>query len=201
MLSSAVDALIYPGVRIGARVKIGERCIIHFNTSPSARMVSSFVTPQIGGQRRSRQSQRAVSAPATNQELVRIASLGTVVIGDDVEIGANTSIDRGTIAATRIGNGTKIDNQVQIGHNVTIGENCMICGRAGIAGSAGNPATAWFWGVASASRITLKSAMTPCCYGYERYCRQCAATHDCGRLTRRKPSRKTAGKPFLFRPY
>jgi UDP-3-O-[3-hydroxymyristoyl] glucosamine N-acyltransferase len=57
-------------------------------------------------------------------------------VGDDVEIGANTSIDRGTIAPTRIGSGTKIDNQVQIGHNVIVGENCMICGRVGIAGSA-----------------------------------------------------------------
>ncbi|HAX90985.1 MAG TPA: UDP-3-O-(3-hydroxymyristoyl)glucosamine N-acyltransferase, partial [Rhodospirillaceae bacterium] len=58
-----------------------------------------------------------------------------VMIGDDVEIGANSSIDRGTIVSTRIGNGTKIDNQVQIGHNVEVGENCMLCGRVGIAGS------------------------------------------------------------------
>jgi UDP-3-O-[3-hydroxymyristoyl] glucosamine N-acyltransferase len=67
---------------------------------------------------------------------VRIYSLGTVVIADDVEIGAATTIDRGTLRDTRIGRGTKIDNQVQIAHNVTIGENCIICGKAGIAGSA-----------------------------------------------------------------
>jgi len=78
----------------------------------------------------------ASTVVSTNKELVRIASLGTVIIGDDVEIGANTSIDRGTIAATRVGHGTKIDNQVQIGHNVQIGRNCLICGRVGIAGSA-----------------------------------------------------------------
>jgi len=125
-------ALIHSGARIGARVKIGARCIIHFNASIGADGFS-FVTPQTG----SVESAKATgSVGSVNDELVRIASLGTVEIGDDVEIGANTSIDRGTVASTRIGSGTKIDNQVQIGHNVVIGENCMICGRAGIAGSA-----------------------------------------------------------------
>ena len=57
-------------------------------------------------------------------------------IGDDVEIGAGTTIDRGTLRDTRIGRGTKIDNQVQIAHNVVIGESCIICGMVGIAGSA-----------------------------------------------------------------
>ncbi|HEU0118058.1 MAG TPA: UDP-3-O-(3-hydroxymyristoyl)glucosamine N-acyltransferase [Alphaproteobacteria bacterium] len=126
------EALIYPGVRIGSRVQIGARCIIHFNTSIGADGFS-FVTPQRGSVEAVKESGEITH---TNEELVRIASLGTVVLGDDVEVGANTSIDRGTIAATRIGNGTKIDNQVQIGHNVSIGENCMICGRVGIAGSA-----------------------------------------------------------------
>jgi UDP-3-O-[3-hydroxymyristoyl] glucosamine N-acyltransferase len=126
------DALLYPGVRIGARVHLGDRCIIHFNASLGADGFS-FVTPQTG----SVESAKATGAiAATNKELVRIASLGTIMIGNDVEVGANTSVDRGTIAPTRIGNGTKIDNQVQIGHNVQIGENCMICGRVGIAGSA-----------------------------------------------------------------
>ena len=125
------DALIYSGARIAARVEVGDRCLIHFNASIGADGFS-FVTPQAG----SVESVRSTGAIAfTNQELVRIASLGTVIIGDDVEIGANTSIDRGTVAATRIGNGTKIDNQVQIGHNVVIGDNCMLCGRVGIAGS------------------------------------------------------------------
>ncbi len=125
-------ALIYPGAKIGARVQIGKRCIIHFNASLGADGFS-FVTPQLG----SVESAKAThTITASNIELVRIASLGTVIIGNDVEIGANTSIDRGTVAATRIGNGTKIDNQVQIGHNVVIGDNCLICGRVGIAGSA-----------------------------------------------------------------
>ena len=129
------DVLIYAGVRIGARVVIGDRCIVHFNASIGSDGFS-FVTPQIGSVEAAKASGTSEKVTATNDELVRIASLGTVEIGDDVEIGANTSIDRGTMAATRIGRGTKIDNQVQIGHNVVIGENCLICGRTGIAGSA-----------------------------------------------------------------
>src|SRR3974390_1498207 len=73
-------------------------------------------------------------APA-DVELMRVHSLGSVVIGDDVEIGACTTIDRATIEVTRIGRGTKIDNHVHIGHNVAIGESCIICGMGGISGS------------------------------------------------------------------
>jgi UDP-3-O-[3-hydroxymyristoyl] glucosamine N-acyltransferase len=126
------EALIFSGVRIGARVSIGDRCMVHFNASIGSDGFS-FVTPQVGSVEAAKMTG---AVGATNDELVRITSLGTVIIGDDVEIGANTSIDRGTIAATHIGNGTKIDNQVQIGHNVVIGENCLICGCVGVAGSA-----------------------------------------------------------------
>ena len=58
-----------------------------------------------------------------------------MTIGDDVEVGANSTVDYGTIRDTRIGNGTKIDNQVMIGHNVLIGNDCLLCGHVGIAGS------------------------------------------------------------------
>lgn len=127
------NALIYPGTKLGARIVIGNNCIIHFNASIGADGFS-FVTPQMG----SVEAIKATGAigESTNKELVRIASLGAVVIEDDVEIGANTSIDRGTVVSTRIGKGTKIDNQVQIGHNANIGENCLICGCCAIAGSA-----------------------------------------------------------------
>ncbi len=123
----------YSGVRIGARVEIGARAIIHFNASIGADGFS-FVTPQMG----SVESAKATGegGGASNTTLLRIASLGSVILGDDVEVGANSSIDRGTIISTRIGHGTKIDNQVQIGHNVQVGDNCLLCGRAGIAGSA-----------------------------------------------------------------
>ena len=66
----------------------------------------------------------------------KIAQLGSVNIGDDVEIGANTCIDRGALDDTVIGNGVKIDNQVQIAHNVQVGDNTVICGCSAVAGSA-----------------------------------------------------------------
>lgn len=66
----------------------------------------------------------------------KVYSLGNVMIGDDVEIGACTAIDSGTIDSTVIGNRTKIDNLVHIAHNVEIGDDCLICGQVGIAGSA-----------------------------------------------------------------
>ena len=69
------------------------------------------------------------------QTWLRIYSLGSVKIGDDVELGSNVSIDRGTIRNTVIGNRTKIDNLVHVGHNVRIGNDCLICGQVGIAGS------------------------------------------------------------------
>jgi len=124
---------IYAGARIGARVAIGARAIVHFNASIGADGFS-FATPERGSVESAKETGRG--GGASNTALLRIASLGAVVLGDDVEVGANTSIDRGTIVSTTIDSGTKIDNQVQIGHNVRVGKNCMICGRVGIAGSA-----------------------------------------------------------------
>jgi UDP-3-O-[3-hydroxymyristoyl] glucosamine N-acyltransferase len=69
-------------------------------------------------------------------EQMKIPQIGNVVIGDRVEIGANTAIDRAVTGSTVVGAGTKIDNLVQIGHNVQIGEHCVLCGQVGIAGSA-----------------------------------------------------------------
>jgi UDP-3-O-[3-hydroxymyristoyl] glucosamine N-acyltransferase len=65
----------------------------------------------------------------------KVPQMGNVVVGDDVEIGANVTIDRGALGPTTIGRGTKIDNLVQIAHNVTVGENCLVVAQAGIAGS------------------------------------------------------------------
>lgn len=127
------NSFLHAGVRIGTHVKIGKRVIIHYNASIGADGFS-FVTPHMGSVEAAKTSNDSIVS-VKNESLLRIASLGAVIIGDDVEIGANTSIDRGTIISTRVGNGTKIDNQVQIGHNVVIGDNCLICGRVGIAGS------------------------------------------------------------------
>jgi UDP-3-O-[3-hydroxymyristoyl] glucosamine N-acyltransferase len=68
--------------------------------------------------------------------LVKVPQVGRVVVEDDVEIGANSAVDRATLEETRIGAGSKLDNLVQVGHNVRLGKGCVICGQAGIAGSA-----------------------------------------------------------------
>lgn len=126
-------ALILGGVSIGDRVHIGDDVICQ----PGAVIGGdgfSFVTPE----RSHVEEVRATlgeSTQAKAQSWLRIHSLGSVRIGDNVEVGANTTIDRGTIRDTQIGDGTKIDNLVQIGHNVVVGRDCLLCGQVGIAGS------------------------------------------------------------------
>lgn len=126
-------AILREGVKIGPRVHIGAR----FIAQPGAAVGGdgfSFVTPEEGAVERVRDSlgdQGDVKA----QSWARIHSLGSVQIGDDVELGANSCIDRGNVRDTVIGNGCKFDNLAQIGHNVVIGNDCMICAQVGIAGS------------------------------------------------------------------
>ena len=132
--SVGAGALIHTGVRIGERVTIGARAILHQNAVIGADGFS-FVTPQMGAVEAAKAGGGSVS-DTRNTSLARIHSLGAVTLGDDVEVGACTTIDRGTLSDTRIGSGTKIDNQVQIGHNVQVGETCMLCAQVGIAGSA-----------------------------------------------------------------
>ena len=126
-------ALLHPGVRIGHGVTIGDRFIAHFGANVGADGFS-FVTPEPSAAEKVRET-LGDQAGATAQSYARIHSLGGVVIGDDVELGANSCIDRGTVRATRIGNGCKFDNLAQIGHNVVIGNDCLICAQVGIAGS------------------------------------------------------------------
>lgn len=109
------DALIYPLVSIRNDIEIGNKVIIH-----SGAVIGS---DGFG------------FAPTGDGKNFKIPQLGKVIIGNEVEIGANVTIDRGTMGATRIGNGTKIDNLVQIAHNVEIGENCLIVAQVGISGS------------------------------------------------------------------
>ena len=127
------DALIHAGVRIAHDVSIGHRLI----AQPGAVVGAdgfSFVTPEKSGVEQIRGT-LGERADYTAQPWLRIASIGGVEIGDDVELGANATIDRGTIRATRIGDGTKLDNMVHIGHNVQVGRDCLLCGQVGIAGS------------------------------------------------------------------
>ncbi len=127
------DALIGAGVRIGRRVRIGDRCIVQPNAVIGGDGFS-FVTPEKSGVERARETLGS-QGDVTAQSWVRIHSLGGVVMGDDVEVGANACIDAGTIRPTRIGDGTKIDNLVMVAHNVEVGRDCLFAGLVGIAGS------------------------------------------------------------------
>lgn len=127
------DAMILQGARIGARVTIGDR----FICQPGAVIGAdgfSFVTPERSGveEIRTTLGQRE---EIRQQSWTRIHSLGAVTIGDDVEVGANACIDRGTIRDTVVGSGTKLDNLVHLGHNVQVGRDCLLCGQVGVAGS------------------------------------------------------------------
>ncbi|RVT84416.1 UDP-3-O-(3-hydroxymyristoyl)glucosamine N-acyltransferase [Rhodobacteraceae bacterium CCMM004] len=127
------DALLHAGARIGRNVRIGDR----FIAQPGAVVGGdgfSFVTPEKSGVEAARET-LGDRQGLTADRWVRIHSLGGVVIGDDVEIGANSCIDAGTLRPTRIGTGCKIDNLVQVGHNVEMGDHCLMAGMSGIAGS------------------------------------------------------------------
>jgi UDP-3-O-[3-hydroxymyristoyl] glucosamine N-acyltransferase len=110
--------LIYPNVSVYSETNLGERCIIHSGAVIGA---DGFGF--------------APDFSATGAEWVKIPQTGAVVIGNDVEVGASSTIDRGAMSDTIIGDGTKIDNQVQIAHNVVIGNCCVIAGCAAISGS------------------------------------------------------------------
>jgi UDP-3-O-[3-hydroxymyristoyl] glucosamine N-acyltransferase len=115
------DARIGNGTRLAARVTFGERCRI------GARgIVHSGVVIGADG----------FGFAPTEGRWEKIEQLGAVSIGDDVEIGASTCIDRGALGDTVIGNGVKLDNLIQIGHNVRIGEHTAMAGCVGVAGSA-----------------------------------------------------------------
>lgn len=108
------DCIIYPNVSIRENTQIGDRVIIHNGTVVGS---DGFGYDTVNGKHH------------------KIPQLGSVVIEDDVEIGANVTIDRARLDKTIIGKGTKIDNLVQIAHNVVTGQNCIIVAQAGIAGS------------------------------------------------------------------
>jgi UDP-3-O-[3-hydroxymyristoyl] glucosamine N-acyltransferase len=109
------DSIIHSGAVIRERSQIGQRVVIHNN-----------VVVGCDGFGYAKDEQRS---------WLKIPQTGRVVIEDDVEIGAGTTIDRASVGESRIGRGTKIDNLVQIGHSCTIGEDTLLCAQVGLAGS------------------------------------------------------------------
>ncbi|PKY10245.1 UDP-3-O-(3-hydroxymyristoyl)glucosamine N-acyltransferase [Acidithiobacillus marinus] len=105
---------IYPGVKIYRNCRIGERCIIHAGAVIGA---------------------DGFGFAEENKKYIKIPQVGGVQLGNDVEIGANSCIDRGVLTDTVLGDGVKIDNLVQVGHNVHIGAHTVIAGQTGVAGS------------------------------------------------------------------
>lgn len=125
---------IFPGARIFDNVNIGKNVICHSNAVIGSDGFS-FVSDTGEGIEKSMLS-RSDEVTMNLNKYLKVESLGSVCIGDNVEIGSSCCIDRGTISNTVIGQGTKLDNLVHIAHNVNIGCNCLICGQVGIAGSA-----------------------------------------------------------------
>jgi UDP-3-O-[3-hydroxymyristoyl] glucosamine N-acyltransferase len=138
------SAVLAPGVRLGARVSIGPGCVIGEEVSIGD---DCCLYPRVVVYAGCRIGARAILhagavigadgfglAPDEGR-WVKIPQTGRVVIGDDVEIGANTTIDRGAMDDTVIGDGVKLDNQIQIGHNCRIGAHTAMAGCSGIAGS------------------------------------------------------------------
>jgi len=110
------ETIIWSGTVIRERCRIGNNCIIHPNVTIGADGFGYRPSPD-------------------GQGLAKIPQIGTVKIGDGVEIGAGSCIDRGKFSATTIGDGTKIDNLVQIAHNCKLGRFCVMAGQSGLAGS------------------------------------------------------------------
>ncbi|WP_367116773.1 UDP-3-O-(3-hydroxymyristoyl)glucosamine N-acyltransferase [Bauldia sp.] len=125
------DSLIAAGSIIGAGVRIGRESSV----GPSASVLHALIGNRVVLHPGVRVGQDGFGYVPGAAGHLKIPQVGRVIIQDDVEIGANTTIDRGSSRDTVIGEGTKIDNLVQIGHNVVIGRHCLIAGNAGISGS------------------------------------------------------------------
>ena len=109
------DTVLYPGVKIYHNCRVGARCVLH----------AGVVVGSDG----------FGFAPEADGSYSKIPQIGIVEIADDVEIGANTTVDRARMGATRIGQGTKLDNLIQVAHNVEIGTHTVMAAQSGIAGS------------------------------------------------------------------
>ena len=124
-------SVIGPQTVIGAGVVLGDDCVVGANVTISHALIGARTTIFPGA----RIGQDGFGFASDPSGHLRIPQLGRVIIGDDVEIGANTTIDRGAGPDTVIGSGAMIDNLVQIGHNTVVGRGCVIVAQAGTAGS------------------------------------------------------------------
>ena len=122
---------IGPGTIIGPHVKIGRNCVI----AGGASIICAYLGNDVIIHNGARIGQDGFGYAPGPGGMLKIVQVGRVIIQDKVEIGANTTIDRGAMDDTVIGEGTKIDNLVQVGHNVRIGRHCGIVAKVGIAGS------------------------------------------------------------------
>jgi UDP-3-O-[3-hydroxymyristoyl] glucosamine N-acyltransferase len=123
--------VVAAGAVVGYRVMIGRGCYIGPGASVTHALVGDRVILHAGV----RIGQDGFGFAMGAQGHLKVPQVGRVIIQDDVEIGANSCVDRGALKDTVIGEGTKIDNLVQIGHNVVIGRHCVIVGQTGISGS------------------------------------------------------------------
>lgn len=125
-------SVIAAGTVVGYRVTIGRECYIGPGASVTHALIGNRVILHAGV----RIGQDGFGFALGPRGHLKVPQIGRVIIQDDVEIGANSCVDRGALKDTVIGEGTKIDNLVQIGHNVVMGRNCVIVGQVGISGSA-----------------------------------------------------------------
>jgi UDP-3-O-[3-hydroxymyristoyl] glucosamine N-acyltransferase len=157
--------LIGAGSTIGEATVLGDEVRVSANVSISHAIVGARVRLYPGV----RIGQDGFGFSADADGFVKVPQLGRVIIGDDVEIGANTTIDRGAGPDTMIGAGTMIDNLVQVAHNVQIGRNCVLVAQSGISGSTrlgdfvtigGQVGTVGHIEIGSGARVGGKSGIT-----------------------------------------
>ena len=152
--------VLHAGVRLYADVRIGDDTIVHANTVVRercrlGRRVLVYQNVSIGA------DGFGFEPAPDGSRLLRVPHIGAVEIGDDVEIGAGTCIDRGKFGSTTIGAGTKIDNLVHIGHNCRIGRRCVIAALCGLSGSVTVGEGVILAGaIAVASHLTIGSGVT-----------------------------------------
>jgi len=155
---------IGPNTVVGAGVELGEDCRVAANVTLSHCLIGARVVLHPGV----RIGQPGFGFAPDPEGPVKIPQLGRVIVGDDADIGANTTIDRGSGHDTVIGRGTMIDNLVQIGHNVVLGRGCVLVAQVGIAGSTrfgdfvmagGQSAFAGHLEIGSGARIAAQSGV------------------------------------------